>query len=74
VEERRREVRVDREEPVGGLDEVPATHATAFLGEPTLVLQGADVLDHGVAEHDVELAVAERQPEPIADQPRQAVP
>ena len=45
MDERRQEVRLDREPAVGGLDVVAAADAGDFGGEGAAVFVGRDVLD-----------------------------
>jgi hypothetical protein len=52
---------LDRETAVRGRDEDPAADPERLRYEPALLLSAADMLDHRVREHDVELAVGERE-------------
>jgi hypothetical protein len=66
VNDRRKQVLLDREEPVGGLHPVPFAHPASLFREAPLILSRTDVLDHGIAEHDVERSIGERQVATVA--------
>src|SRR5258708_1344113 len=57
VEERGEQVRLDGERAVGGLHPIRTADAGDLVSKFLLALETADVLDHGVAEDDVEGAV-----------------
>src|SRR5439155_10462515 len=65
VDEREPGVYLDRESPVRRREKHPSPDTQGLGDEPALLLARADVLDHGVREHNVELAVAEREVERI---------
>ena len=59
MKERNQGAPVDREGVVGRLDEEPAANASNLARHQELVGEPADVPDHRVREHDVELTVGE---------------
>ena len=61
MDERQQRVRIEREPGVGRADEDAATRANHLGNEPILIGPRPDVLDHGVRETDIELAIRERQ-------------
>jgi hypothetical protein len=52
-------VRFHREPKIGGLHPKGFAHSLDLQSHPTLVLERAEVLNHGIAEHDVEALVVE---------------
>ena len=61
VDERKTRVHLDREATVGRRDEHASPYTKRLAHEAALALAAADVLDHRIREHDVELAVTERK-------------
>ena len=70
VRERQTRVRLEWEPPVRGHDEHAARHPEHLRHERALAVTVTDVLDHRVAERDVEFPITERQPRagPHADE------
>lgn len=53
------EMRLDREVPIRGLDEITLPHSSNLGGHVYLILEGSDVFDHGIGVNEVKGAVRE---------------
>ena len=61
MNQRKHHVELDWEVPIWCLDPVPAAYTSDLFSKFALVRLAPDVLDDGVAEHDIESCISERQ-------------